>query len=992
MAQQNINQFNFKKWYVKPVPKIFDICLASDEKDYNEEVVFSTNIIGYNDGNRLPIYFDLNNPLSSQELTINYGDFLSGNTLVSLNYYNPLNDDLNCLTASTLCDIGLTGIDNGLVPQMTGETINYTMGLFTGSSKWDRYYFDRRTKLFQVTGYTNPPNERFSGNTKQTLYNMVSESGYTITYYNQLYGGFYQGFFRLFGYDYETFPSRTNEGWTVEMLIRPRYVDEFAPTSSQTTLNLTYPENENTFFYFGARAENKFYHHASGSPASDSGYTRVTGVLEGCLETCACSNTGVTNSRCVEVYEPLVYTAQHNTDCNCGCNSTTQVPNNDKDPLYDSMSNSFSLRLSGDPKNPKVCVKVLTFTGGCVTTGTCPTTGITYQTGYTITEYCSSNQIFDYCENLNSDYTTKEHWILVDCVWERSTYFDTCDLYYRGGLGLISETEYVDSLSNNSILLIQPPITHTGSTPAEQVEIVNLNERWLIEREDRLGVLKIYINGRLFYVINGFEEVIPRALNTEKEKQLGVPFNISWGGGTQGLRESLTFTGCPTTLTGLTYMQDPEVMPNQTLSGTSLSGLTTNILLEPTFGGTFDGAISQFRMYTEPLSYPEVIHNFDILKSPFLLFDYGCPDCSDGLINDICLLVSGNNLTVTSTTFADRTFNLYYEVSESNPRYLITSGQTFPFTVNNTTIPNCCYNNFYLHLIEDDQTLILTCFIPSEPTPTPTPTTTPTITPTNTITPTPTYTPTPSVTPTLTPTPTVTQSTGALVVPLCSVIYVDDVNDIYSYNVSTNTSTLLPIPFTIYNVDIGHTQNKLWTTNYTSVREWNITLNPFTSTYSRDLNFPFFIGAGLGVIDDTTLIVTNISAPQSIYEMDITTNTPVPTYKFDLPTGHTVSGDILLTTTNKLLVTTSESPNIYLLQYDYLTGILELTITLNPTVSGGPWGIFENSGNIYVATGAGDVYSVNTNSPYNVTSVSNTGNPIYGASQVPSCLDTDFTI
>jgi hypothetical protein len=49
-------------------------------------------------------------------------------------------------------------------------------------------------------------------------------------------------------------------------------------------------------------------------------------------------------------------------------------------------------------------------------------------------------------------------------------------------------------------------------------------------------------------------------------------------------------------------MQDPEVMPNQTLSGTSLSALTTNILIEPTFGGTFDGAISQFRMYTEPLS------------------------------------------------------------------------------------------------------------------------------------------------------------------------------------------------------------------------------------------------------------------------------------------------------------------------------------------------------------------------------------------------------
>ena len=706
MAQQNINQYNFNKWYVKPVPKIFDICLASDEKDYNEEVVFSTNLIGYNDGDRLPIYFDLNNPLSSQRLSINYGNFLSGNTLVSLNYYNPLNQDLNCLTASTLCDIGLTGIDNGLVPQMTGETINYTMGLFTGSSKWNRYYYDRRQKLINITGYTNPPNERFSGNTKETVYNIVTKTGNTIGVYNQLYGGFYQGFFKLFGYDYETFPNRTNEGWTVEMLLRARQEDQYIPTSAQTTLNLTYPKNENTFFYFGSRAENKFYHHASGSPASDSGYTRVTSVLEGCLQTCACSNTGVTNSRCVEVYEPLVYTAQHNTTCDCGCNATTNVPNNDKDPLYDSMSNSFSLRLSGDPANPKVCVKVLTFTGGCVTTGTCPTTGITYQTGYTITEYCSTNKIFDYCATNRSDYLNKEHWFLIDCVWERNTYYDTCDLYYRGGLGLISDTEYVDSLSNNSILLIQPPITHEGSAPAEQVEIVNLNERWLIEREDRLGVLKIYVNGRLFYVINGFEEVIPRALNTEKEKQLGVPFNISWGGGTQGLRESLTFSGCPTSLTGLTYIQDPEVMPNQTLSGTSLSALTTNILIEPTFGGSFDGAISQFRMYTEPLSYPEVIHNFDILKNPFLLFDYGCPDCSDVIIEDIVGTQSGTTLSFTSTNLSAYTFDLYYYVDSMNPRYHVTSGGTFPYSATTSQLTNCCSNNFYFYFSGLDQTFL----------------------------------------------------------------------------------------------------------------------------------------------------------------------------------------------------------------------------------------------------------------------------------------------
>lgn len=634
MSQQNIREYNFKKWYLKPSGQNLDINLASDERSYNEEVVFSTNLIGQNDGNRLPIYFDLNNSGSSQLFVLNYGVYNSANTLVSLNYYNPNNDNLDMFTASTLCDIGLTGIDNGLVNQITGQTISYTMGLLDDSNKFNRYDFDRRFKMFQVTGYTNLPNQRFSANTATTLYEIVSKTNNLIGTYNQLYGGFYQGFFKLFGYDYETFPNRTNKGWSVEMLLRPRKNDEFAPNFGQTTLNLTYPNNENTFFYFGTRAENKYYHHASGSPASDSGYTRTTQDLNGCLKTCACYNSGVTNSRCIEVYNPIEYTIEHNIDCNCECTNNSVI-NPDKDPLYDSMSNALSFRFSGDPSNPKVCVKTFKFTGDCIVTGTTPVTGITYQTGYTITEYCSTNQIFDYCAENGPSYLDSDHWVMVNCVWERNTYFDTCDLYYKGGLGPITNFVFVDSLSNNTVKLIEPPATHTGSPSPDQVEIVNLDERWLIEKSDRLGSLKIYINSKLFYVINGFEEIIPRGLNAEKEKQLGVPFNISWGGGTQGLRESLTFTGCSENLLGMIYTQDPEVMPNQTLSASTLSGLTTNIYLEPNFGGSFDGAISQFRMYVKPMNASEIVHNFNILKNDFMLFDPRCPNCDNNILNDI---------------------------------------------------------------------------------------------------------------------------------------------------------------------------------------------------------------------------------------------------------------------------------------------------------------------------------------------------------------------
>jgi hypothetical protein len=126
-------------------------------------------------------------------------------------------------------------------------------------------------------------------------------------------------------------------------------------------------------------------------------------------------------------------------------------------------------------------------------------------------------------------------------------------------------------------------------------------------------------------IIQNFEEIIPRELNTEKEKQVGVPYNISFGGGTQGLHENLIFSSC--TEPYGPYIQDPELFPNNILSATTLSGLTTDILLEQNFGGTFMGGVSQFRMYTNPLDFSQIQHNYRILKDRFDLIDFWCLDC-----------------------------------------------------------------------------------------------------------------------------------------------------------------------------------------------------------------------------------------------------------------------------------------------------------------------------------------------------------------------------
>ena len=542
MPGQNINNYFFNRFDAHlSEQKSFDITLSSDYDGYNSDVVFSEKLIGENNGNILPVNIDFDSSLSNKKDTLSWGQFYSGNTIVSKNYLNLKNDNLSCETATTICDIGLTATDNGLVTEMTGETITFTMGI-NDNEKYNPHYYDRRLKLHPVTGFTESPNVRFSANTKQTVYNIISKTGDTIGYYNEFYGGFYQGFYKLSGYDYEVLPERFNKGWTTEFLLKPRKEDENSITSGQTYLNDVYPENSGIFFFMGARAENKYYHPASGSPETDSGYTRVTSSLKDCIKTCACSDTGVTDSDCIIVYPQTATTTTHNIGtCKSYTTSGTTQP---QDPDLDLFSNAIALRLSGDAENPKICVKYLKYTGGCETTGTCENTGVTYTTGYTVVETCSTKGIYDDCSYSSCTSGTSEQWIMVSAVFSRYQTYEDCDLLNIGGLGDVRTERFKSEIEGATYNLIMPPQTQEGSSKEKIKNNIKVNEKWFENTKDRLGVLYIYINGYRFMTVENFEEIIPHELNTEKEKQLGVPFNISLGGGTQGLRESLIFSGC----------------------------------------------------------------------------------------------------------------------------------------------------------------------------------------------------------------------------------------------------------------------------------------------------------------------------------------------------------------------------------------------------------------------------------------------------------------
>jgi len=229
-----------------------------------------------------------------------------------------------------------------------------------------------------------------------------------------------------------------------------------------------------------------------------------------------------------------------------------------------------------------------------------------------------------------------------------------------------------------------------------------------------------------------------------------------------------------------------------------------------------------------------------------------------------------------------------------------------------------------------------------------------------------------------------------------SVIFNTNDQRVFTYNSSTGTSTQLNIPngSYIYTADIAHTENKLWTNAGGIISEWNITLSPFTATFSRLITLPHSIGAGLGAINNTTLIATNVDVtPNTVVTLDITNDTATSTNKFNLvanATNRSVTGDILLTTTNKVIVTNNIGSSRYVTQFSYPTGTVEVDVEIGGTISAA-YGLYIENNKIYIVNANGNIYEIGKTSPYTLTLVGSTGVAVNGASQVPSALTANFS-
>ena len=225
-----------------------------------------------------------------------------------------------------------------------------------------------------------------------------------------------------------------------------------------------------------------------------------------------------------------------------------------------------------------------------------------------------------------------------------------------------------------------------------------------------------------------------------------------------------------------------------------------------------------------------------------------------------------------------------------------------------------------------------------------------------------------------TPTPSITQTTSSLALINASIILGVTFTGVYRIYVNQNlsgttqTTKLINLPDNNY-TDIAMSGTKLWLNSIlnNSIDEYNITLSPWSYSYSRTINVSNYLASGNGLAYKTSNVL--ISGNQGIYEIDITTNNGLETLLFMLPNngGNIVSevnGDILYNPTNGnyiVIYNTIDRGNGNIEHYigEFSSnGSLLNRVTLS---RGDFYSIFAQSQKIYVSTVTNEIFELTSN-------------------------------
>lgn len=441
---------------------------------------------------------------------------LSGNELTSLEdyFYSEA-----CSHGLKLENIGYTGVDNGLISYIKDRITNREFYQIYTHSTYEIESGDTRLHLHAVTGNTQLYDYPIS----------INEDGSI-----KLNGGFYQGFFRSDD-DYAILPSEINGEWNLEFDLRKV---NYEPESTNT-LNDAHPNNKGIFFYIGTRAENKWVYLYEGLEISgttfddceleeegDSVFDLVDDDIELSAQTYETSNG-------FDIFSP-------NDD---------YIESDNKFLIFDRTPSGITIH--NYEGNEVVVLK-------------------TKKNGF-------NGNLFLYMDRTPTGYTVHN----IDKL--ESGYTDTYD----------EQTLYNDIYNNALAFVINDDgsigyrflVKSCSGDPQWHYEVLSGNSYPGIIKEDVWTKIRVkirasetgirimfYVNGKLKYITSELPKLNLHALDEIKEKQEGVAYNISLGGGTQGLAET--------------------IMPDYMLNPTKIYPIEEN------FAGTFIGDIKGFKFYT----------------------------------------------------------------------------------------------------------------------------------------------------------------------------------------------------------------------------------------------------------------------------------------------------------------------------------------------------------------------------------------------------------
>jgi len=539
--------------------------LRVSNKDYwdfylADGAVISSPYTGITSGTCYVTHFDFNDPQIYSSGTT------SADTIYSLQTWTGATN-----TGYTLDTIGITGIDNGLVTfdRMAGDITNQALLSALTSSVLTIPSGDTRFVMNRVTGMT-----------EQYVYPIdviPASAGNAVGAYAQLCGGFYQGYYKLDGYDYQVLPNRFPRGWVSELWLNKS--DSICSGTTGTTLNDDYPDNKGMFFYIGTRAENKFWTVFGGL---DSGCTSECTIPVGC--------TGTPTEWCTVPKENEIVLADGH-------------PLSPPLIVFRTITNGFMIYNQGEGGHTHYGIsypagKKAPWRGSVVWTATTLEQSDfrnPFQVYWQASNSCSGgtgsnggSTVSNYTGATKPDLTLDVNADIIDNAigfrikddgsigYRLLTYTGACSGdTYISGVTITEEYSASGTVSGN-----------VWTNVAIRFYAYETYDECQLELGDRrLGWLGIYVNSKLKVWVNDFLEIVPRRLHDDKNKQVGVPYNISVGGGSQGLLESMTFDG-----------QDP-------------SDLGLNI--EQNFAGTFIGNISQFKFYACDLDWTEIENNYN---------------------------------------------------------------------------------------------------------------------------------------------------------------------------------------------------------------------------------------------------------------------------------------------------------------------------------------------------------------------------------------------